>query len=228
MLRMASASTLGFLLGVAILLVLHGVRRRREVATHEQAQKPFATARKVGPPHPSPPPRFVPGPFLEGPSVTSDPRSPDYDPVKLSFLTGMSLGTAFSRETRDPLFAPAREQMLRATSEADLASIHATARLEEVECKSSTCKLVFVARSLEEAGWGSILLQYTAAGGAISPGKPYRGADGDVFLTVFVAYEPGQRDHQTWAQLYKKRREENLSRRRSKPTLPGFPPPPPN
>jgi len=233
MLRILSASTIGLVLGLTILFALHRLRGPHKLAENEVAPTRLATERKVdrtqnqqAPPRAAPP-RFTPGPFLEDSSVTTDPRSPDYDPVKLSRLTNMSLGTAFDKEPRDPLWAPAREQMLKETNEADLASVHASARLLNVECKSATCKLVFVGKSLEESRWGSIIMQYTAAGNAIQPGKPRR-KDGEVFSTVFVAYDAENRDPAVWARTHKKQREENLNRWRSKPVPPGYPPPPPN
>ncbi len=159
-----------------------------------------------------PPPRFISRPFTAKSSpLVSDPHSPDYDPVRLSQLAHLSFGSAFEKEPRDPVFAPAREQMLKETVEADLASVHATSRLLEVECKSATCKLLFAGKDLDEARWGSMIMQYTATGSALEPGTPYY-KDGEVISPVFVAFKPEDRPNDAWAKTYPKQRAEHLRR----------------
>src|SRR3954469_15763627 len=139
-LRGVAASTIGLLLGVVILLLLrrsrdpHGMEKQEASSRNPAAERKAAAVRTA-----APPPRFIPPPFADRAPLISDPRSPDYDVVRLSRLAHLSFGPAFEKEPRDPVFAPAREQMLKETVEADLASVHAASRLLTVECKSATC-----------------------------------------------------------------------------------------
>jgi hypothetical protein len=228
MLRIVSASIIGLLLGAAILVARHYLRGPRRLAEQQGAEGPLATEWKVDrAQHQQAPPKFIPGPRFEKSSVTTDPRSPDYDVIKLSKMSIMSLDTAFDKEPRDAIWAPPREQMLKETYEKDLASIQASSRLLTAECKSATCQLVFAGKSLEQAAEGSLLMQFTAAGNAVQPGRPYR-KDGEVFLPVFVGYDAENRDPTAWARNHAKLRKTQLDLWRSRPLPPELPALPPN
>jgi hypothetical protein len=166
-------------------------------------------------------------PLADNPPLTTDPRSPDYDVIKLTRSAKLSLVRAFETEPRDPVFAPAREQMLRETVEADLTSVYARARLASVECRSATCKLVFAGKTMEEARWGSLILRYTAPANAVQPGSPLQEND-EFIVSTYVAYDAENRAHAVWAQTYARQREANLARWRARPVPDGFPPVPPN
>lgn len=221
------ASTIGLLLGVVVLLVLHVLRGPQKTVASEVPAGYSTTEREVvgrsqNQQPPPPPPRFAPPPSLDNSSVTTDPRSRDYDALKLVLLTGTSVSTVFDKEPRDPHFAPQREQMLREITEADLLSARAAARLLKVECKSATCKLTFVGKSPDETAWGNILMHYTAVGDALQPGNSYV-KDGDVYSPVFVVFNAENREHGVWTKNYAKMRETYLASRRSLPVPAGFP-----
>jgi hypothetical protein len=228
MLRIVSGSIIGLLLGAAILVVLLRLRSPQRSPEQEAPEGPAATEWKVDKAQFQPaPPKLIPGQSSTKPAITTDPRSPDYDVVKLSRLAVMSLDTAFDKEPRDALWAPAREQMLKETYERDLARIQATSRLLTAECKSATCQLVFAGKSLEDASGGSLLMQFTAAGNAVQPGKPYR-KDGEVFLPVFVGYDAENRDPAAWTRNHAQLRKTHLDLWRSRPLPAGLPALPPN
>jgi hypothetical protein len=227
LLRVVFASIIGLLLGVSILLLLRRPHNRPGLEKEEVHARSSAGEQRPGVARTAaPPPRFITRPFADKSPLVSDPKSPDYDVVRLSRLAHLSFGTAFENEPRDPVFAPRREQMLRDTVEADLASVHAASRLLSVECKSATCKLLFAGKDLDEARWGSMIMQYTATGSALEPGTPYM-KDGTVISPVFVGFKAEDRPNDAWAKTYPKQRAEHLARAHSHPPPANWPPVPP-
>jgi hypothetical protein len=159
------------------------------------------------------------------PALVTDQNLPGYDVVRLIEATDASVVAIFEGETRDGSWAPARESALKKIVSRDLEGVGAKAELAATECHHSTCKLLFAGSTLEEARWGSILMQYATLGSFTEPAQPYR-RDGRVYLPVYVAFHPEERGEQTWSDYYQQKRRAQLDRWRRVPPRPGYPPVP--
>src|SRR5262249_41911866 len=92
--------------------------------------------------------------------LVTDQNDPAYDAYQLVTVLDTSVATVFDSETRDLKWAPVREAAIAAIVERDLTNVQAHSRLVRTECHHSTCEMLFEGPTLEEARWGSILLQY--------------------------------------------------------------------
>jgi len=168
---------------------------------------------------------LAPAPRVSNGLVT-DQNDPGYDVTQVVKVLDVTVAAAFDSETRDPRWAPRREQYITDIVGRDLQSVQARAELVSTECRHSTCQLVFAGPTLEEAGWGSLLIQYATLGVFTEPGQPVQ--DGDrVYLPVFVAVHPDERSNDGWQEYYAHKRKVFLADRRQRPHPgPHYPPVP--
>jgi hypothetical protein len=158
------------------------------------------------------------------PSVVTNQNDPSYDVFRLIKVLDISVATAFDHEQRDPAWAPLRERAITTVVQRDLQNVKANARLVRTECRHATCEMLFEGPTLEEARWGSLLVQYAPLAAMTEPGQPVQ-RDGKVYLPVFLAMQPEERPNEGWEPIYQQERKAQLAmRRQGGPPRPGFPP----
>jgi hypothetical protein len=148
------------------------------------------------------------------PAVVSDQNTLGYDAVNLIAATDISVVAVFEAETRDPVWAPKREKAVEAIIARDLESTNSKATLKNIECKHSTCKMVFEGASLDDANQGAVLIQYATLGSYTEPARAEQ-ADGRVNVSVFVAFDSEERKDEFWRDYYAEKRKMGLARWRN-------------
>lgn len=88
--------------------------------------------------------------------VESNPRAPGYDPVRVGQVLDLPVSAIYEREPRDPGWAPGMESQQRTLLAAELGNVFEGAAVDEVECRTGTCRSVVRVR----AGDLDALLQY--------------------------------------------------------------------
>ena len=162
--------------------------------------------------------------------LTTDPMSPDYDPVALH-ASGVRLGKLFEREPRDPQWAPAMEERTAAIIKKDLEELLPANKLSssKIECRRMICKVEFEAEDKETLTQVNRYLGAMRLGTGRSPsGITQKTVDGRSFYTFssLLSFEQKNRnlaDHERW---YGETRKEFLDRSRAAgghPKLPKLP-----
>jgi hypothetical protein len=230
--RVIAAIGLGVVLGVlGLLLWRPGQTAASHAGQSDLARSPAVTSDEDPPSAPTPragarrPFKALPANLISGaPSLVTNQNDPSYDAYRLIKVLDISVATAFDSEKRDPTWAPQREKAITATIERDLQNVKANSRLVKTECHHSTCEMLFEGPTLEDARWGSLLIQYAPLGAITEPGQPVE-RDGKVYLPVFVALQPQERANEGWEQIYQMERKAQLAiRRQGGPPVPGLPP----
>lgn len=102
-------------------------------------------------------------------AVTTDPRAPDYDPVKLASVLEWPAPEVFAAEPRNEPWARPFESQLEAMVAESLAVDLPSATVTEVECRTASCRLsVSVDAELADAAH-AYLQTMTPLGTLVSP-----------------------------------------------------------
>lgn len=167
---------------------------------------------------------FIPSPA----AVVNDPRSKEYDAVKLQEVSGASWRQVFLREPRHPDFAPFVERRLNHYLGHDLKASGAAARILGVECRSRVCEVTLEADDKNAMNVALHALQMTPISNVFSMGAET--APGVRILTY--AWEGNERKVTEWLLAYPNLRAKALEEKREivagQGLPPGFPPIPPD
>jgi hypothetical protein len=152
-------------------------------------------------------------------SVQNDPLSADYDASKLADLK-IPVHEIFRAEPRNAAWARPIEQSIRRTMDRDFEQVLPGAKVEEMECRTMTCRMVISAKDYPTLQQAVTLTQYTP----LAPHSTF-GGGGALSRTIYMAFTPGTLrldDYESW---YRRMREDALPRWRSgrSPTDPPVP-----
>jgi hypothetical protein len=140
--------------------------------------------------------------------VQYDTHADDYDPSVLAAI-GMSVHEVFELEERNRAWAVPREGFISKQMEKDLLEHFPDAKLESVECHTSSCEITVTAPESQRSDVFRYI-QQPPLGSTMSPEIGELEADGRRRMSMTVLMSPEMRDHATYEQWYAGRRAEIL------------------
>jgi hypothetical protein len=137
--------------------------------------------------------------------------------------TSNSLSALFRSEARDPVWAPEREAAIEPLVTRDLQASGLRAELAQVECRQSTCQLIFSSKEPEQLKQVNRFMQYALLGSVYEPGT-FSFSQGTGYFSLRVAFDTTEREAEAWRRGYDRRRKERLDVLRRDGVPPGYPP----
>ena len=161
---------------VGTLGALFWARQRSGPPATDEPEAPSAATRPPNEPAPGPaiPPKLIRG----GPAkslVQVDPRAPDYDFERVYRVLDGDVQGIHTAEPRDPVWSPAMDKKVTGNLGRDLETSGLQAKINSVDCRTSTCKLVIEAKTEKELDVAVDLVQDLRVGDYVSFGGAAEG-----------------------------------------------------